>query len=311
MDSNYTNFGYVEENTFGTTPGSALQLLRRTGGSLSPRQSTTRSEEIRSDLRAGQPVRTLQWGEGTVDIEFSYNTFNDILEGMLMEDWTSNVLVDGTTKKSYTMEDQFTDPDISPSQYLVYKGCRISSLNLSLATESIVTGSFGVMSKSAAVAQATAGTGAATAQTTTTPLNTVDMITAIEEAASGSTASSLTRVMGVDLSLERDIRRQTEIGSLNPFGLGVGRLIVTGTIQQHFNNDRLMDAFFAYTDRLLNIDFTDDDGNLIELELPKIKLDAPTVEGIGTDSDVIASFPFEAYADIGDAALIRLTKTDA
>lgn len=68
MDSNLTDIGYVEETTFGTTPTAALQILRRTGGSLNPTSRETRSQEIRSDLREGPPVRTSQAGTGRVKI---------------------------------------------------------------------------------------------------------------------------------------------------------------------------------------------------------------------------------------------------
>lgn len=310
-DTNYTNLGILEETTFGTTPGTALQLLRRTGGNLSPRLATTRSEEIRSDLRAGKPVRTATWFDGDISVEWSYGSFDSVLEGLLMEDFLSGVLVDGTTKKSYTFEDQITDPEISPSQFMVYKGGRIGSASMSFATESIVTGSFSVLGATPSIAQASAGTGSATAATSTGVYNTVDMITAIEEAASGSTPSSLTRLMGVDINITRDLRRKMELGSASPFDIGVGDLTIAGTITQHFENDRLADAFFAFSDRLLNIDLTDDAGNLLELELPKIKLVAMDIQVPGRNQDVLATFNFEAYADTGDAALIRFTKTDA
>lgn len=311
-DSNFTNLGVVEEVTFGTTPASALQLLRRTGGNITPRRSTTTSDEIRSDLRAGKPVRTSQWCEGDVNVEWSYGSFGLIQQGLLMEDYASNVLVDGTTEKSFTFEDQIVDDGISPNQYMIYKGCRIAGLTLSCATESIVTGSFGVMGATPSIAQASAGTGAATAATTTEVWNCVDMVTGIEEAASGSTAASLSKVQGVDLSIQRALRTKMEIGNLNPFDIGVGRLMVTGTITQYFEDDRLMDAWFAFTDRLLNLEFTDSAGNVLLIEIPKIKLVGDAAVDIpGPDSDVMATYNFEAYADVGDTALIRFTRTPA
>ena len=82
MDSNYTNLAYVEEATIGTTPASALTRLRRTGGSLRPMMGTTRSNEIRSDLRAGPPIRTSESVSGGFPIEWSYGTFDDLLEGI-------------------------------------------------------------------------------------------------------------------------------------------------------------------------------------------------------------------------------------
>lgn len=311
MDSNLTNLGYVEEVTFGTTPASNLQLLRRTGGSIRPQQNTVISDEIRSDLRAGAPVRTSQMATGDISVEWSYGTLDDILEGMLLESWVSDVLVDGTTKKSYTFEEQFVDTSISPSQYMIYKGCRIASLGMSFALDSIVSGSFGIMGATPSIAQASAGSGN-TAATTTAPWNTIDFVTGLTEGTSGSTPSALEKVTGVEINLDRSLRAKRGIGDLNPFDIGVGRLVVNGTITQYFEDDRLMDAYFAFTDRELNITVQDDAGNQMLIELPKIKLTGePNIENPGVDSDRIVTMPFEAYATASDAALIRFTRTAA
>ncbi len=303
MDSNLTNFGYVEETTFGTTPSANLQLLRRTGGSLAPNQNTVRSREIRSDLRAGKPVRTSQMGGGRVDVEWSASTLDDILEGMMMEAWASNVLVDGTTKKSYTFEEQFVDAAISPSQYMIYKGSRIGSLSLRLALESIAEGSFNVMAATPSIAQASAGTGTTT-ETTTEPFNTTSMVTTLNE-----NSSSISKIVGVDINLDRNLRAKGQIGSLNPFDIGVGRLLVTGRIQQYFEDDTLMDAYFAFSDRALDITL-DDGTNSLAINIPKIRyVGEAQISNPGPDSDRIVSMNFEAYADAGDSHVIRFTRS--
>lgn len=308
MDSNLTNLAYVEEVTLGTTPSANLQVLRRTGGSINPDQPTVVSEEIRSDLRAGKPVRTGQMAGGSVNVEWSHTTLDDILEGMLMSAWSSDVLVDGTTKKHYTFEQQFVDPAISPSQYMIFRGSRIGSLSLNLALQSIVTGSFGVMATTPSIAQASAGTGN-TAATTTDAFNTVDMVTSLLEGQASTTLASLGRVTGVTIQLDRSLRQKMEIGTLNPWDIGVGRLLVTGEIQQYFEDDTLMDAYFAFQDRALDITLNDGT-NSIQIEIPKLKLTGqPVIDVPGPDSDCIARYPFTAYADVGDAALVRFTRS--
>lgn len=309
MDSNLTNIGYVEEVTFGTTPTANMQLLRRTGGNLRPNQGTVTSEEIRSDLRAGKPVRTSQMAAGDINVEWSYATLDDILEGMLMNSWSSDVLVDGTTKKSFTFEEQFLGS--SPAQYMIYKGCRIASLSMSFGLDSIVSGSFGVMASTPSIAQASAGTGN-TAPTSTTPWNTIDFVTGLTEGETGGSPTALPQVTGVEINLDRSLRAKRGIGDLNPFDIGVGRLLVTGQITQYFQDDRLMDAYFAFTDRELNITVEDDDGNEMLIEIPRLKfVGEPNIENPGPDSDRLVTMAFEAYALASDAALISFTRTDA
>lgn len=302
-ETNLTNLGYVAETTFGTTPSSALQLLRRTGGSITPNQGTTRSEEIRSDLRAGAPIRTSQMASGSINVEWSYGTFDDILAGMFMEDWASNVLVDGTTKKSYTFEEQFLGR--SPADYMIYKGSRIASVSMDLAVDSVVKGSFGVMTATPSIAQATAGTGAASAVTSTEVYNCVDMVTTLDE-----NSSALDKVVGVTVQFDRSLRAKRKIGALNPFDIGVGRLIATGTITQHFEDATLADAYYAFSDRSLDITLTDSASKVLAIEFPKIKYVGDLqVDNPGPDDDVLVTANWEAYGLATDSFLARLTRT--
>jgi hypothetical protein len=133
-------------------------------------------------------VRTQEWCEGVINVEWSGRSMDDLIPQMLMSDWTSSIIVDGTTQKSMTFEDQYLDADVSPNQYLTYKGCRLSSLSLQFNTGAIVTGSFGVLGKAGTIGTATAGTGGATAATVSGPFNTVDMVTTLTEGAATAIA---------------------------------------------------------------------------------------------------------------------------
>lgn len=306
MDSNLTDIGYVEETTFGTTPSAALQIIRRTGGSLRPTQTEVESQEIRSDLRPGPPIRTHLAGGGEVPIEWSYGTWDDLLEGMFMNSWSTDQLTDGTTKKSYTFEEQFVDPAISPSQYITYKGSRIRSMTMNLALDAPVRGSFGIMAATPAIAQASAGTGN-TAPTTTEPFNCVGMVSILREQ-----SASLGRVMGVNLRFERNLRNKRQLGSLNPFDIGVGRLIISGQVTQYFEDDTLMDAYLAFGERSLEIQLTDDPGNDLLIHLPRIKyVGDPSIDNPGADSDRLVRLNFRAFADEDDAFLAQLTRSAA
>lgn len=306
MDSNLTDIGYVEETTFGTTPTAALQILRRTGGALNPTSREIRSQEIRSDLREGPPVRSSQAGTGRVNVEWSYGTLDDLLEGVFMSSWSGDVLKDGTTKKSYTFEEQFTDPDISPNQYLIYKGCRMQSISLSLALDSIVNGSFGIMAATPSIAQASVGTGN-TAPTTTQPYNCIEMVSVLREE-----SASISKVIGVELRIERNLRQKRQIGSVNPFDIGVGRLMISGSITQYFEDDTLMDAWFAFDERSLEIQLTDTPGNDLLFHIPRLNyVGDPSIDNPGPDGDRMVRCNFRAFADADDDNVMSITRTAA
>lgn len=304
-DSNLTTLGYVKETVFGTTPAAALQLLRRSGGSIKINQGSVTPDEIRSDLRAGKPVRVSLSGSGGIPIEWSYGTLDPLLEGMLMEEWSTDVLVDGVTPMSYTFEDQF--PQLTPAQYLIFKGTAVEGLSMNFALKQIVKGTLDLLSASPSLAQASAGTGPATAPGSTSAWNTVDMITSLEENASG-----ISEVVSVQLNLKRNLRILEQLGSLGGFAIGTGRLMVTGQLQQYFYDARLIDAFFAFENRGLGITVTDDAGNAMLVEVPKMKYEGDLdVGNPGPDGDRLVSVNFTGFADVGDAALVRFTRTPA
>jgi hypothetical protein len=308
-DSNLSQLGFVAESVFGTTPASPLQILRTTGGTITPTQNTIVSEEIRADLRAGRPVRTSQMAQGDISVEWSYGTLDGVLEGVLMNDWDSesdrDILVDGVLKKSFTFEDQILD--LSPAVYRTFKGSRIASLSIDLAIDSIVSGSFGVMSAIPVVGSSSAATGAAIAATTTGPWNTVDMIEALDEQ-----GSPLTRVIGLTINMDRSLREKREFGNINPWDIGVGRLLVTGQIQLHFTTSAQLTAWQNFSDRSLEVEFQDEDGNEMWIEIPKLKyVGEAEVSQPGVDEDRILTLNWEAYANATDEALIKFTRIPA
>lgn len=309
MDSNFTRIGYVAETTFGTTPSAALQLVRTTGGGLQPRQSTTSSEEIRADLRSSKPVRTGQWSQGEFGVEWSYGLADDFLQALLGGTWTTNVLLDGTVKRSFTLEQSFIDTNISPDQYLIHKGCRVEQITMQFALGAIVKGTLGFLGATPSIAQATVGNGTHTAPGTQSQWNCTDMVTDIEEGTALGT--NITRVTGIDLTIRRALRPNFQIGSLNPFDIGTGRLHISGQITQYFETDTLLDAWFAFESRAIMVQASSNGANqVLKIELPKVKYTGdPQVNVPGPDGDCMVTMNFEAYADVGDAHMIRVTRT--
>jgi hypothetical protein len=298
-DTNRTRLAYILEETPGTTPAGNLRTMPRTGGAINPNQEGIRSEIIRDDLKTGQPVRTSQTGGGGINYELRYGDLDDIFRGILLEDWETNVLVDGTDRVTFTFEEQHLDVD----QYLVYRFCMISSLSLSLQLQAIATGSFDVLATSVELNQASLGT------TDPAPgsesMNTVDMVTSVEEG-----GVSIGGITGVDLNLARNLRLQMEIGQLSARGIGLGALTIEGSIDRYFEDETQVDQFLAYSTRSLDVEFTDEAGNKIHLEVPNLKYTGEaTIDKPGTDSDVIASIPFEAFGEAED--MIRITRTPA
>jgi hypothetical protein len=308
-DTNATTFGLIPEVTFGTTPAAPLQFLRRTGGTITPTQGTIRSDEIRSDLKPGRAIRTSQMAEGSINVDYSSGSFDTILEGLFMSSWAIDgggsgidTLVPGTTKKSYTFAENFSDLS---NIWRTFKGTRIASASMSFALDQIVSGSIGVMSAIPSVT-ATANPGSGTTAATATQVwNTVDFITQLD-----TDAGALpTGVVGVDLTFTRNLRAKRDIREINPFDIGTGRLLISGSLQMHFVNTNLATAWQNFASEELAIKIEDGVGNEFTIELPRIKFIGDADVSIpGPDDDCILTLNFEAEPDnTGD--YVTLTRT--
>lgn len=307
----------VEESTFGTTPASALKTIRATGFRLKRVQQGTTSQEIRSDRQITDYVRTGASVEGEFPFELIYGNLDqtgcDFIAAAVGGTWATDtgfsgaetgtsLLENGTTAKSFTLEAEYNDLTL----FHAFKGCRVNSLSLAIAPGSIITGSLGFMGKiDTTPTGATAGTGAATAAVSGSPMNAVDHVSGITE------GGSAVEVLGVDLTVNNGLRLQQIVGSLSPDGIGYGRFNVTGSLRLYFADAGIITKYNAGTESSLSVTLTDAAGNAYAIKLDAIKYtdyDKPTE---GPEGDIIATVPFQAYMDATTAKTFRATRNPA
>jgi len=97
--SNQTDVSIIEEVTAGVTPNTpALQILRMTGETLQGSNTTTTSEEIRSDRATSDIILTDQSNTGDINGEISGGTYDKLFRALLFSDsdWTTNSFTDDT-----------------------------------------------------------------------------------------------------------------------------------------------------------------------------------------------------------------------
>lgn len=310
-DTSRVQVRYVEEITWGTTPASALKNFRATGFSLKRSQNSVASEEIRSDSQVTALMRVGAQVEGEIPFEVSYGTLDDFLEGALRSDWQTgtglagvelgtDLLANGTTKKSYTIESEFNDI----TQLVSYTGCRVSTLAVALRPQSVITGSLGFMGKINARAATTVGTGAPTAANTNAVLTTVDTMTITE-------GGSAIDILGLDLSIAENLRVQPIIGQLAPRGIGYGEITVTGSLEAYFEDGTLLDKFLAFSASSLRVTITDSAGNSYVISLPAIKYMDGETPVSGKNQDAVVRLPFQAYMDATTSKTLRVTRNPA
>ncbi len=306
----------VAESVFGTTPASALQTIRTTGFSLKRATQGTTSQEVRSDRQVADWIRLGAHVEGEIPFELIYGNLHattaDLLAGALYGAWAADtglsgvlsgtdLLTNGTTAKSFSIEAEYADI----TQFHMFTGCRVNTLNLSIVPGSIITGSLGFMGKLDSIAGTSGGTGAATAAVTGEPMNAVDHISGITEGGSAA------EILQIDLSLANGLRLQPILGSLGPDGIGAGQCNVTGSIRVYFADAALITKYNGATESSLAFTLTDEAGNAYSFSLDAIKYTDFAKPNTGPEGDVIATLPFQAFMDTTTLKTLRITRNPA
>ena len=135
---------HIAEVTAGTTPATPTFLKDRvTGGGMQTMQDYITSNEIRPDRQITDRVRVGRRSEGSYNFELSYGSFDDWLESLFQNAWSTNVLENGITNKYFTFEEKIETG--ATDQYKRFLGCQVNTMSLSIAANQIVTGSAGIM----------------------------------------------------------------------------------------------------------------------------------------------------------------------
>jgi hypothetical protein len=311
-ESSRVQVRYVEETTFGTTPAAALTNLRATGFRLKRNTQGAVSQELRSDRQIPDWVRTGIDVAGEVPFELVYGNLDAFLEGAFASDWATNtgflgtesgtdILRNGTTAKSYTVEAEFA----SITQFHTFKGCRVDTLSLAITPGEIITGTVGFQGKLDTIQGTTAGTGAATAAPTNDPMNGVDHVSAITEG--GATIE----LLGINLSLANNLRMRRVLGTLSPDDIGYGRCVVTGDIRLYFADATLLTKYMDQTRSNLHFTLTDVQGNAYAIRVDELKYTDGDKPVDGNDADVVVTLPFQGLYDSTTTYTVRMTRNPA
>jgi hypothetical protein len=135
--SNRASLRFIEEITFGTTPATpAFKELRYTGESLNYNIENIVSEEIRSDRMTTDLVQVSADGSGDVNVEVSYDTYDDFLAGVMASTWSTPLTVSRTdisattgTNIFNTVGGDFVADGVVAGQWIEVRGFTNDAIN--------------------------------------------------------------------------------------------------------------------------------------------------------------------------------------
>ena len=141
----------------------------------------------------------------------------------------------GTNKRSFTFQREFGDID----KYARFTGCMVNTLALSLKPNAIVTGTLGIVGKTATYAGTTLDA-SPTASQTDSPL---DAFTG----ALYENDVSIGLITGIDLTLDNGANPNFVVGSPFASNVTLGRSNLTGTVTAYFQDMTMLNKFINET----------------------------------------------------------------
>jgi hypothetical protein len=213
------------------------------------------------------------------------------------------VLKAGTTRRSFTIERYFSDIDSGDNPYHRFTGSEFNTLSLAIASDAMITGSFGVVGKGLATAGAILSGETYKAASTTSP---VDSFTGSLNENGGAQAV----VTEISLELDNGLAPRFVVGSNETILPSIGRSNVTGSVTAFFENATMLDKFINETESSIDFEMPDGAGNILKVTLPRIKYSGgqPDVSGEGP---ITLAMPFQALLDSTSGTNIQIDRTPA
>lgn len=296
--SRRTDLAYIAETVFGTTPTTPafIALNVEPGTTFTKDQTwfpdtTIRSDRNLIDTFAGNYVVRGTFSQALRPVEM--DTF---FESLMWGTWTTNVLKNGSTRKSVAVERAWQDIPL----YQVFNGCVVDTLKLDIANNSTVKASWGIIGMTTGVPTGTTADAASgyTAQSTATPF--VEGSAVITE---GGSALAYATNLSIDIS--NNTEALNVLGTSTTYDLVAGTFKVSGSLKALFPSAALLTKFVNNTSSSLQVVLTSG-ANSYTIVLPNVrfvKADVPS-----TDGTIEQSLDFEAFYGSSDAATIKITR---
>jgi len=289
---------YAMEDSWASLPtANSAYELRVTGVGVNLTKESFQSQELRSDRQIADLRHGMLAVSGDIPVELSYESFDDIIESAMFEDWTSSeTIVTGTTEKSFTIQKYFSDI----TQYHIFPGCVVNTWTIDVTPNGMITSSFGVMGETMTTAVASV-LDTASVKSTNSPFDSFSG-TLLE----GGVANAL--ITSINFSLTNNITTLPVIGSNTTVGLVDGRCNITGTVSAYFANSTLLDKFINETESSLSFQLVDPSSNTMTFSLPRIKYSGGDVP-VNGEGPIALNMPFQALYSSGSGHTLQITKS--
>jgi len=295
-----SSLAYIAETTFGTTPSTpTFANLPFNTHSLDLTKDRVEGNEIQADRMPRVDRHGNRQAGGSIEVDLRKADYDALLESAFLGSFSTDVLKIGTTPKFFSMEDAANDI----SEFRLFTGMSVSTLNVSIAPNQMVTATFDMVGKNMTQNATTGSTGGApTASSTNAPFDSYSG--AIEDG-----GSALSIVTSIDFSLTNSFAPTFVIGSDSAQQLEFGRAVVEGTMTVYYENENLINKFLNETESAIEVSVDDPTGtNSYTFLFPRVKYNGASVPVQNPQSRLV-TLPFVALYDTTEGTNLKLTRT--
>jgi len=295
-----SSLAYIAESTFGTTPASpTFTYLPFNTHSLDLTKDRVEGNEIQSDRMPRVDRHGNKSAGGSVEVDLRKGDFDEFFESAFLNTFSTDTLKVGTTPKYFTMEDAAEDI----SQYRLFTGMSVSTMNVSIAPNQMVTATFDMVGKTMTQNSSTGSAGGTpTASSTNAPFDSYSGT--ISDGGSG-----ISIVTSIDFSMTNSFAPTFVIGSDSAQQLEFGRAVVEGTMTVYYEDETLINKFLNETESAIEVSVDDPTGaSTYTFTFPRVKYNGASVPVQNPQSRLV-TLPFVALFDGTEESNLTLLRT--
>jgi hypothetical protein len=289
------SIAYIEEVTFGTTPGTPqLRYLRAVGDKdITPQRQPVETEERRPDRMTNAPVSGFNNVVGSVGIYLARGDCEDVLRWLMGGTWTEDtgnapqhVLDVGTTLYSITAEQRFEDV----AKYGVFRGVVADALDLDFFPGNRpIGGTVRLLGTTATDFTNTSLDSTPTAPGTATPFNGFNGSITFQ-------GTLLGVVTGITLGFANNNQQISAYGSHDAAGISHGAMQISGQLTALLEDDdpiytRLHNDLVSTL--VIRTTEPGDPTKWIEFEMPAVRLSSVSKQ-VPPDGPVAVTYQYSA-----------------
>ena len=264
-----------------------------------------------SDDRMTADITTTGYSVGggyNFEFQFENSLLDELLLGFLWaQSWgaggsLSQVATNGVFYQPFFIERGHKDV----TEYFKFLGMACNVMTLEMADQSDVTGSFQFIGLTSQVDQEVESGATYTSPTINPVFSTVTDMPSIKI---DDVEQEGCFVKEMSVEINNNVTPKTGLGQLGACETNPHRLDITGAITMYFEDSAMYTRLLNGTAFSLSWTLTDGDANSYIFTLPRVKLDADTINVTGVDDEVMDDATFVALYDKTAGHMIQIEKS--